>query len=787
MRGFIVDETYRVENNKAYVYLFGRLENGESFCTIQHFKPYFSIKKDDAERAKKLPSTIPFKIEDTSWKTMQENPVVKVVMDIPKDIPSMRKLFEENGITCYEADIRFTQRYLIDNNILRTIDIEGGYEKGEYVGRIYKAPQITPTDYYPKLRVLSFDIECSMDLSDMFSISLVCRDENHQKSEVLIVHEGPLDNAKCFKTEKELLEAFRKEVVELDPDIITGWNSIDFDLKVLRDKFKEYDIPFRMARMDWDCNLRVESSFLKESSADFPGRQVLDGIHLLKLNFITLDNYKLATAARELLGEKKLIGEENKGKNIENAYKKEPQKLVDYNLKDSALVLDILEKTNAIEIMLNRTLITGMSLERVRGSIASFDSLYLRELRARNYVAPSSSFSEREERIVGGYVMEGKPGIYDYIVVCDFKSLYPSVMRTFNIDPLAFEHGKDAKDPSNKDKWITAPNGAVFSAQEGILPQMLQTLWNARDEAKKKKDAYASFAIKILMNSFFGVMAAPACRFSSNDIGNAITSFARTFIQLTMDEVQDMGYRVIYGDTDSVFVNAGAKTYEEAEKISKQITKKINKQYNEYIKKEYRRESFLELEPDKIFTRFIMPRVRGSESGAKKRYAGLVLKDGKEELSITGLETVRRDWTEVAKEFQMGILNMVFKKKDPSDYIRKFVDDIKRGKHDEKLVYVKAIRKDLDSYVKTTPPHVKAARLLIDRGVPLDSSLIEYVLTTEGPYPVQLMKKKSSPAIDYEHYIDKQVRPIADAVLGFFNTTFDDVLKGSKQMTLGGF
>ncbi|MBR9701276.1 DNA polymerase II, partial [Candidatus Woesearchaeota archaeon] len=533
--------------------------------------------------------------------------------------------------------------------------------------------------------------------------------------------------------------------------------------------------------------LRIESSFLKESTADFPGRQVLDGIQMLKLNFISLDNYKLATAAHELLGDKKLIEEDDGGKSITEAYENDLQKLVDYNLKDSVLVLDILKKTNAVDIMVNRTLLTGMSLERVRGSIASFDSLYLRGLRAKGVVGPTGGFADKEEQITGGFVKDSKPGIYDYVVVCDFKSLYPSVMRTFNIDPLAFEMGKLAEDADNKDKWIKAPNGAIFSADDAILPDLLQKLWAARDKAKKEGDEFASFAIKILMNSFFGVLAAPACRFFSMELGNAITTSARMVIQGTIEKLEEKGLEVIYGDTDSVFIDVKSKTYEDAQKTAEEISKEINDYFDSFIKKEHHRSSFIELEPDKIFIRFIMPKVRGKETGAKKRYAGLVKKGDGTELSITGLETVRRDWTDLAKTFQMKILELVFAKEDPSQYIKQFVKYLQDGKLDHELVYVKAIRKDLASYVKTTPPHVKAARILEEHGRKLDSNLMEYVMTTEGPYPLSMLNEKGAPAIDYEHYEEKQLKPIADAVLVFFNTKFDDVLKGSSQSTLGQF
>ena len=172
-----------------------------------------------------------------------------------------------------------------------------------------------------------------------------------------------------------------------------------------------------------------------------------------------------------------------------------------------------------------------------------------------------------------------------------------------------------------------------------------------------------------------------------------------------------------------------------------------------------------------------MPKIRGSEKGAKKRYAGLIKNDnGKEEIAFTGMEAVRGDWTAAAKEFQYELLNKIFHKEEIFSFIKKFVKDIKEGKIDKKLIYKKSIRKELNEYVKISPQHVQAARKL-DK---IESNIIEYYITTDGPEQIQKLKHK----IDYEYYIKKQIKPIADAILLFFNKNFDDMIKDSKQTKL---
>lgn len=817
MKAFIVYPTYRIIDNKAYIYLFGKLDNGESFLSINLFRPYFWVKKEQLENALKIAEDVKIKAESGKEKTknFEDEETAKIVLDIPGDVSILRKALEEKSIVCYEADIRFVYRFMIDNNIKAITDIKGEYKKDNFVNRIYENPKFEECkEYTPKLKILSFDIETNEDASQLLSISLYTDDYKN----VLIVYDqkqekktGKLKNAICFENEPALLQFFKDKVQEIDPDVLTGWNVIDFDLNVLKSKFKQHKIPFVLGRADWESKIRIQHDFFRSSTADIAGRQVLDGIELLKSNFISLQDYKLETAAQAILGKGKLIKGNNRADEVIKLYKKDPQKVVDYNLVDSELVYEIFEKKDLINLTIKRSMLTGMQMDRVSASIASLDSMYLRETKKLGIVAPSSIYNENDERIKGGYVKQSLPGIYDYILVLDFKSLYPSIIRTFNIDPLRF-------DATGKKGEIKAPNDARFYKKIGILPNLIEYLWRMRDEAKVKKDIAASYAIKITMNSFFGVLANPTCRFFNLDMANAITSYGRYIVQETAKQVEKMNiknddkeyksndnkknkdenskhekYKVIYGDTDSIFVDVKATSLEDADKAGERIQSFINEYWEATVKDWNNMPSFLELEYEKIYKKFIMPKLRGTNIGAKKRYAGLKItkekdekgnilktKDGKErvseEMDFVGLEFVRKDWTDLAKEFQLEMLNRIFHDKEVVDYISKFVKDLKKGKHDKLLVYRKELRKPIEEYTKTTPPHVKAARLL-DK---IDSTIIRYVMTENGPEPIEKLKSK----IDYNHYIDKQVKPIADSILVFFKADFDEIISGKKQTNL---
>jgi DNA polymerase II len=773
VKAFVIYPTYRVENNTAYVYLYGRQEDGKTFLTRNKCRPYFFIKATDEKAARKVFPQIT--ISSSKKKTFDEEDLITVTMDSPKDVPDLRDTLHEEGITTYEADVRFTYRFMMDHGIQGSMEIQGNPTQHPFVDCYYEEPSFKPVEYVPKnLKILSIDIETGQLGKKLYCISLVGSDGYNR---VLFVADEPVKgkNIDTFGTEKTCLEAFTAAVREYDPDIITGWSVIDFDLQQLQEFSQRNHVPFILGRSDEKVKLKVESGFLRESTADIVGRMVLDGIMLLKISFVKLEDYKLGTAAEAILGEEKIFTE-NKLQQIEDSYRKNKTLLAEYCRKDSELVLRILEKKQLIELTIQRSTLTGMQLDRVKGNIASLDSLYLRELDKRAIAAKTLVHQEKEQQITGAYVMTSKPGIYDYVIVCDFKSLYPSIMRSLNIDPLSYMPGKKLKKSTKE--FVVAENGAVFKNTQGILPSLLEKLHAAREDARKKKNEVARAAIKVLMNSFFGALATPQSRFFNMEVANAITITGQSVIKRTMGIIEEMGYEIIYGDTDSIFIHTHVHSQEEANAIGKSIEKEINKFFTEWIPEHYHRESKLELNFDKVFVRFYMPKTRSGE-GSKKRYAGMRLVDGKEKIDFTGLEFVRRDWTDLAKDFQLTVLDKIFHKQDVTQYVKDTIRDLKAGKLDNKLVYKKALRKDVAQYTKTTPPHVKAARLLGD----VNKGIIEYVMTVKGPQPVE----KIDAPIDYEHYIDKQLRPLADAVLTFYNTKFDDLVIGSSQKSLFQF
>jgi DNA polymerase-2 len=364
--------------------------------------------------------------------------------------------------------------------------------------------------------------------------------------------------------------------------------------------------------------------------------------------------------------------------------------------------------------------------------------------------------------------MDSAPGLYDHVLVLDFKSLYPSIIRTFLVDPLGLAVAGEDEDA------VEGFGGARFSRTTHILPRVIESLWAARDEAKKKNDAALSRAIKILMNSFYGVLGTPACRFYDPRLASSITRRGHEILHGSRAWIEARGLTVIYGDTDSLFVRAPEGNYDECVALGRELVAGINAYWRERIAREHRLESALEVQLETCYRRFLMPTIRGSEQGSKKRYAGLVLRsDGSPEVVVKGLEAVRTDWTPLARNFQRELLRRVFLNEPYAAWIRELTDALFAGRLDDQLVYRKRLRRDLDSYVKNVPPHIAAARQLEATGRD-----VEYVITVRGPQPLE---KRTAP-IDYAHYLERQLAPAGDTVLAFVGDEF--MRLGGRQLTL---
>ncbi|NJN53203.1 MAG: hypothetical protein HC809_17050 [Gammaproteobacteria bacterium] len=519
-RGFIMQASYRIRAGVPVVHLYGRLEDGATFLVRLHaLVPHFYIRAAEQPRAQRFGAVI----RDSERRTFAGEPVARVEVAVPADAPALRDRLHRAGIDTFEADVRFALRYLIDHDIRAGIEIDGVASEGTGADRIFDDPTLRATNVEIEPRVLSFDIETDERAERLLAISLYGCGED----QVIVVDpEGrPMPpQAIGVPNEWSALELFCARVRALDPDVLTGWNVVDFDLSVLARVAARVRHPFELGRDTGAMRIRPARGYFGSGQVSLPGRLVLDGLDLLRGAFVRVEDHSLDAVARQYLGEGKAIAGDvtDRVAEIQHNYASDLEAFAKYARTDARLVFDILAKLRLVELACARSRLTGMTPDRVAASIASFDFLYLAALGKLGIVAPTVRSDDARvfAAQAGGHVLEPITGMHNDVWVFDFKSLYPSIIRTLNIDPLAYVEARTDED------LIETPNGALFRRAPAILPGMLDALFPQREAAKRAGDTVASQAIKILMNSFYGVLGTPACRFSNPAIANAITGTA---------------------------------------------------------------------------------------------------------------------------------------------------------------------------------------------------------------------------------------------------------------------
>lgn len=703
-----------------------------------------------------------------------------------RDISAQRealKLLESEHIGMHEDDIRPPERYLMERFINGGVELLGTPIQRQGYWELNQG-QMRPSDYLPELSMLSLDIETSMKGHELYSIGLSLQQASAQRTELVLMRgEGEdTDLVRYVEDERQLLQQLIKTVESWDPDLIIGWSVVNFDFNFLQHKAEQLRMPLKLGRAGSRLHLRDHSNM---TFASLPGRVIVDGIDCLKGATFHFDSYSLENVSRQLLQRGKIIHDvDNRGEEIGQLFRQDKLALADYNIEDCRLVLDIFAEADLLHYLLARTRMTGLPLDKVGGSAQAFDNLYLPRLHRHGYVAPVYASGESGLDSPGGYVMDSRPGLYDHVLVLDFKSLYPSIILTFQIDPMGMVEGLETEDD---DLRIPGFNRAWFHRQKHILPALLQSLWQQRDAAKAVSNKSLQQAIKIIMNSFYGVLGSPVCRFFDQRLSGSITLRGHQILMESRDFIEDQGFPVIYGDTDSLFVWASkAASNEEAEALGQQLSTALNQWWEQRLSTEFHLPSHLEIEYETHYQRFLMPTIRGSERGSKKRYAGLIEgPDGGTEMVFKGLESVRSDWTTLARQFQQQLYQRVFTQQPYEDYVIDWVARLYAGELDDLLVYHKRLRQPLQAYVKSQPPHIRAARMLeqerANAGLPAfyqRGDAIAYVMTVNGPEPLQSRRS----TIDYDHYLDRQLRPVAEAVLPFVGCSFDGLI--TRQASL---
>lgn len=695
-----------------------------------------------------------------------------------------------------EEDIRAADRYLMERFIqaeARFLSYSHSHNQNQNQTQIQsQAPRLAPVQNVrfgspAALRMLSLDIETTMRADQVFSIGFYAEDLQR----VIMIAQPETVPGSVNQTtpwlqyvadERQLLQAFNQLVQEYDPDIFIGWNVVGFDFRVLAERAKALGVRLNLGRDN--SQLNVHRSGQGKWFCRIAGRVVVDGIDTLKGATYQFESFSLEYVANHLLERGKLLGHQvddglNKGEEIQQVYREDPRRLAEYNLEDCKLVWDIFAKAQLLHYLVERGRLTGLPLDKIGGSAAAFDNQYLPRLHRKGYVARVYA-SGADMGAPGGFVMDSTPGLFRHVLVLDFKSLYPSIIRTFMVDPYGLAQGTGTEVP--EECLIPGFNNGIFDRRDAILPSIIETLWAARDEAKAEQNGPLSTAIKIIMNSFYGVLGSNVCRFFDQRLSGSITLRGHEILNRTKQKIEsDFQHKVIYGDTDSVFVWLGDDfPADKAADEGRRLASELNAWWQAELRRRFDIDCHLELEFETHFQRFLMPTMRHSDKGTKKRYAGLKGDPAVPgyEMVFKGLENVRSDWTPLARRVQQELYEKVFTGQPYSEYLQQTIRQLQAGELDDELVYRKRLRRPLADYQKNKPPQIQAAHKLCEQlakeGKPdhiSAGSYIEYVITVNGPEPVRYRHS----AIDYQHYSDKQLLPVIDTILVFLNQSFEQL------------
>ena len=802
--GVILDIDYAAINGKVVIRVTVKGQDGKTYDLIDDdFKPYFYfvpsgeadsdsiLRMGTSDGGRKI---TPVKVEEDE-KSLLGKPtrLFRVYMETPSDIPKFSSYMMRYG-KCYEYDIPFSRRYGIDKDVTplhvyrflasKTPD----YIKLDGMSFLNEIGELS-------LNTLWFDIEVynplevpreNVDPVIMLSYKYVSGGKEGEGVITFKKIDRPF--VEVVKDEAALINRFVEIVNQLDIDVISGYNSANFDIRYMIARAKALGIDFNLSRGHGDT--RIERHGLVDK-VKIGGRVHVDmylvikfvsvvgaAEHLLKLNSYTLKNvYEAISEDKKISVEKKSIWKLWDGGN------EDLELLAEYNLNDSYALMKVYNTFIPIMIELSRT--TGNVLSDVSVSTTGqlVEYLLMRYARRYNEVIPNKpSEYEIEDRlknpIIGAYVKTPDPGIYEHLAIFDFRGLYPSIIISHNIDPSTL--CADCKD------YFESPTGARFDKnRKGISPMILELLINQRKEVKKayKKDPNNIFlgsrsqALKITANSFYGYLGYARSRWYSRDCASSVTAWGRQYIAKTIEEAEKAGLKVIYGDTDSIVVLLGDKTDEEALAFMKAFNASLP--------------GAMELELEDFFVRavFVGKKHEKDPAGAKKKYA-MLSTSGR--IKIRGFELVRRDWSKIARDTQRSVLETILKEgsaEKAANIVKDVVQRLRSGTVPlSELAISTQLRKGIDKY-DSKSPELSAAKKAVEAGVKskdeVEHAVISYVITSHGG-SVSDKAELEEMAKDYDadYYINSQVMPAVMKILKELNYNEDELKNLGKQKKL---
>ncbi|KUG20675.1 archaeal dna polymerase i [hydrocarbon metagenome] len=610
----------------------------------------------------------------------------------------------------FEADIPFATRFMIDNRL--TGGVLAPSAAADY-------RELAPAEVDAPARICMMDIECDdaqgfPEPEQNAILCITCWDSFDGAYTTFLWTpgldagpEGRRDPSLCtddlhtvyrYPDEQSMLRALVQYIREQDPDILSGWNFVDFD------------IPYIVRRM---ATLGLRS----EDLSRLPGqteRNALRGRALFdlllgyrKMHAAQKESYRLDAVAGEELGVQKV----RYAGTISQLWQEDQKRLVEYNRRDVELCVAIDRKDNIIGFYREIARYVGCPLDRTLNSSNIIDIFILRKAHGR-FVLPSKGYAAADE-FEGAIVFEPVQGLRENVVVLDLKSLYPMAMMTINASP-------ETKDERGE---LRAPNGIRFKKEpDGLTRSIIAELLEEREERKRLRNRYPfgspeyahydlqQNVIKVIMNTYYGVSGYTRFRLYDREIGSAVTSVGRAIIRHTRDVIQGLGYEVLYGDTDSCMVQMPDADLEGTIEAARRIEQAVNESYADFAKSELSADRhYFSIKFEKVYRRFF-------QAGKKKRYAGhLIWKEGQhvDDIDIVGFEIRRSDSPQITREVQRRVLEMILKGEGFEDvraYLRDVIRAYRKGEYSLDITGIPGgIGKSLDQYA-TDDAHIRGAK-----------------------------------------------------------------------------
>ena len=837
------------DEERPIVHVFGRTaDGGYEHVQVVGFRPYFYAPAESIsdDRLASYDAITGWEDEDEAgepYESIRGQRLTKIYGRTPRDVGQIRDEFDH-----YEADILFPNRFLIDNDVRSGIRVPERRAEDDSI--VVPHDEVVPVDVDAEPRVLTFDIEVDdrSGFPEDGEEPIVCLTSHDSFRDEYVMWlytapvgdgtipdeireyepiEGEIDHeVRSFEEEADMLESFVDYVDETDPDVLTGWNFEDFDAPYFLDRLEELDGPHHDYDLNPDRLSRVGEVWRSGwGGPDVKGRVVFDLLYAYQRRIFTeLDSYRLDAVGEAELG----VGKERYPGKIGDLWENDPTRLLEYNLRDVELCVELDRQQQLIAFWREMATFVGCKLEDAPTPGDAVDMFVLHKANDR-WALPSKGQQEAGDEYEGGAVFDPITGVRENVTVLDLKSLYPMCMVTINASP------ETRVDPDEYGgETHVAPSGTHFRAKpDGVMREMITELLAEREEKKAKRNEYEpgspgyeqydrqQGAVKVIMNSLYGVSGWERFRLYDKEAAAAITATGREVIEFTETAANELDHTVAYGDTDSVMLELGPEvSAEEAIEQSFEIERYLNDRYDDFAREELNADEHrFQIEFEKLYRRFF-------QAGKKKRYAGhIVWKEGKDvdDIDITGFEYQRSDIAQITKEVQHRVIEMIVREGDieaVETYVHDVIEEFLTGDVPlNEIAIPGGIGKRLDEY-ETDTAHVRGAKyanLLLGTNFQRGSkpkrvylqrvhdAFFQRIEAEEGLDPAENdvyeeFKRNQDvicfeyddqvPAefeVDYEKMLDKTLKGPIERILEALNVSWEEVKSGQEQTGLDSF